>query len=138
MNQHRVADSIVDAVGETPLIRLHRVVPDHGVELFGKGEARNPAGSVKDRVGLSMIRAAEITGAGDRAFCSGADLKFVIESFENLVQRVLQKYIRTLANDLHTKVVLEFQRLGKPVVASINGVAAGAGFSLMLLSLIQI
>ena len=62
MNQHRVADSIVDAVGETPLIRLHRVVPDHGVELFGKVEARNPAGSVKDRVGLSMIRAAEIAG----------------------------------------------------------------------------
>ena len=62
MNQHRVADSIVDAVGETPLIRLHRVAPDNGVELFGKIEARNPAGSVKDRIGLSMIRAAEQAG----------------------------------------------------------------------------
>jgi len=77
------------------------------------------------------VRAVLLTGSGG-GFCSGADLKFVVESLESQGQRGLQKYIRTLANDLHTKVVLEFQRLAKPVVASINGVAAGAGFSLML------
>ena len=77
------------------------------------------------------VRAVLLTGSGG-AFCSGADLKFVVESLENQAQEGLQEYIRTLAGDLHTKVVLELQRLEKPVVASINGVAAGAGFSLML------
>ena len=77
------------------------------------------------------VRAVLLTGSGG-GFCSGADLKFVVEKLENQDPRDLQRYIRTLANDLHTKVVLGLQRLEKPVVASINGVAAGAGFSLML------
>ena len=77
------------------------------------------------------VRAVLLTGSGG-GFCSGADLKFVVESLENRAQEGLQEYIRTLASDLHTKVVLELQRLEKPVVASINGVAAGAGFSLTL------
>ena len=79
----------------------------------------------------TAVRAVLLTGSGG-GFCSGADLKFVVESLENQAQEGLQEYIRTLASDLHTKVVLELQRLEKPVVASINGVAAGAGFSLML------
>ena len=74
------------------------------------------------------VRAVLLTGSGD-GFCSGADLKYVTE---NLAQDGLQDYIRTLANDLHKKVVIELQRLEKPVVAGVNGVAAGAGFSLML------
>ena len=44
----------------------------------------------------------------------------------------LHDSIHTLADTLHTKVVLGLRRLEKPVVAAINGVAAGAGFSLML------
>ena len=79
----------------------------------------------------SDVRAVLLTGSGG-GFCSGADLKFVEERLKTQGQEGLQEYIRTLANDLHTKVVLELQLLEKPVVASINGVAAGAGFSLML------
>jgi len=74
------------------------------------------------------VRAVLLTGSGG-GFCSGADLKFVVDS---IGEEGLQEYIRTLADGLHTKVVLELQRLEKPVVAGINGVAAGAGFSLML------
>jgi len=74
------------------------------------------------------VRAVLLTGSGG-GFCSGADLKFVVDS---LGDGSIQQYIRTLADDLHTKIVLELQRLKKPVVAGINGVAAGAGFSLML------
>ena len=77
------------------------------------------------------VRAVLLTGAGG-GFCSGADLKFVMESLGNNDQESLQEYIRALANDLHIKVVLELRRLEKPVVAGINGVAAGAGFSLTL------
>ena len=55
-------DSILDTIGDTPLVQLQRVVPDNGCEVLGKLEAVNPAGSVKDRIGMSMIRAAEAAG----------------------------------------------------------------------------
>ncbi len=77
------------------------------------------------------IRAVLLTGAGG-GFCSGADLKFVTETLDSDEPNKLQDYIRSLADDLHHKVVLGLRQLGKPVVAGINGVAAGAGFSLTL------
>jgi cysteine synthase A len=49
-------------VGDTPLVRLTRLAPDCGAELIGKLEAYNPAGSVKDRIGVAMIEAAEREG----------------------------------------------------------------------------
>jgi cysteine synthase A len=55
-------DNLADLVGNTPLVRLTRVAPDCGAELVGKLEAHNPAGSVKDRIGVSMIDAAEAEG----------------------------------------------------------------------------
>src|SRR3954453_18793393 len=51
--------NLADIVGHTPLVRLTRVAPECGAELCGKLEAYNPAGSVKDRIGVSMIDAAE-------------------------------------------------------------------------------
>jgi cysteine synthase A len=55
-------DSILDTIGNTPLVRLHRLAPDH-VNLWVKVEAFNPMGSVKDRMALAMIEAAEESGA---------------------------------------------------------------------------
>jgi len=77
------------------------------------------------------VRAVLLTGAGG-GFCSGADLKFLLEIQEKGDEKGIQEYITTLANDLHHKVVIGLRRLEKPVVAGINGVAAGAGFSLTL------
>ncbi|MEE8421668.1 MAG: cysteine synthase A [Dehalococcoidia bacterium] len=57
-----IADSIVDLIGGTPLVRLQRIAPDGGAEILGKLEARNPSGSVKDRIALSMVEAAERAG----------------------------------------------------------------------------
>jgi cysteine synthase len=57
-----IADSILDVVGNTPLIRLNRVVPEGSAEILGKLESANPAGSVKDRIALSMIEDAEARG----------------------------------------------------------------------------
>lgn len=62
MNKLKTVDDILQTVGDTPLVRLNRVAPDNGSELYGKLEARNPAGSIKDRIGASMIRAAEADG----------------------------------------------------------------------------
>ncbi|MEZ4460617.1 MAG: cysteine synthase A [bacterium] len=57
-----IYDSIVELVGKTPLIRLHKVVGDCPAEILGKAEFFNPLGSVKDRIGLNMILAAEADG----------------------------------------------------------------------------
>jgi cysteine synthase len=55
--------NIAEHVGGTPMIRLTRVLGgDRGVELYGKLEAYNPGGSVKDRIGVAMIEAAEAEG----------------------------------------------------------------------------
>ena len=55
-------DSIVDTIGRTPVVRLHRLAPDH-VTLYAKVESFNPGGSVKDRLALAIILDAEARGA---------------------------------------------------------------------------
>jgi cysteine synthase A len=57
-----IADSVLDIVGNTPLVRLNRVVPEGAAEVLGKMESLNPGGSVKDRIALSMIETAEREG----------------------------------------------------------------------------
>jgi cystathionine beta-synthase len=55
-------DSILDAVGRTPLVRLSRVTRGLRTPVYAKAENLNPGGSVKDRIGLAMIEAAERSG----------------------------------------------------------------------------
>ena len=57
-----IADNISDLIGNTPLVRLRRASEETGATIVGKLESFNPAGSVKDRIGLSMIDAAEKAG----------------------------------------------------------------------------
>jgi cysteine synthase A len=59
----RIAEDITKTVGNTPLVRLNRVVDGAKATVVAKLEMRNPAGSVKDRIGVSMIEAAERAGA---------------------------------------------------------------------------
>jgi cysteine synthase A len=55
-------ESILDAIGNTPLVRLRRCAPANGAELWLKLEYRNPTGSMKDRMALAMIEGAERDG----------------------------------------------------------------------------
>src|SRR4051795_7704480 len=57
-----IPKNLAELVGDTPMVRFTRVAPDCGAELIGKLESHNPAGSVKDRIGVSMIEAAEAAG----------------------------------------------------------------------------
>ena len=65
MTRHdlKVYDSVLETVGWTPLIRLTRVTRGITTPVFGKAEFFNPGGSVKDRIGLPIIEAAERSGA---------------------------------------------------------------------------
>jgi cysteine synthase A len=60
--QIAIPSNLADLVGGTPMVRFGRLEGDLDIELIGKLEAYNPAGSVKDRIGVSMIRAAESEG----------------------------------------------------------------------------
>jgi cysteine synthase A len=57
-----IPTNIADHVGRTPVVQLTRLAQDSGCELFAKLEAFNPGGSVKDRIGVAMIEAAEREG----------------------------------------------------------------------------
>ena len=56
------AHNVLELIGATPMVRLSRVVGEDAAEVWGKLEATNPGGSVKDRIALAMIEAAEEEG----------------------------------------------------------------------------
>lgn len=55
-------DSILDAIGRTPLVELPRLAPRPGVRIFAKLEGQNPTGSLKDRIARAMVEEAEAGG----------------------------------------------------------------------------
>lgn len=57
-----IKSSILDAIGATPMIRIRRLNPNAGVNIFAKVEGFNPTGSIKDRIALKMIEDAEKSG----------------------------------------------------------------------------
>ena len=62
----RIANNVLELMGNTPMVRLNRVTAGCLATVVAKLESQNPAGSVKDRIGISMINEAERTGAIDK------------------------------------------------------------------------
>ena len=58
----RIADDVTRLIGNTPLVRLRRVTDGAGAQVVAKLEFYNPAHSVKDRIGVAMVDAAERAG----------------------------------------------------------------------------
>jgi len=58
----RVVNNITQLIGQTPMVKLNRVVPEGAAEVYAKLESFNPGGSVKDRIALNMIESAEAEG----------------------------------------------------------------------------
>lgn len=61
-NMARLANSVSDLVGQTPIVKLNRLVEENSAEVYLKLEYMNPGSSVKDRIALAMIEAAEDAG----------------------------------------------------------------------------
>ncbi|GJQ59084.1 MAG: cysteine synthase A [Candidatus Scalindua sp. AMX11] len=57
-----IYNNILETIGRTPVVKMNRISEDTGANIFGKLEMFNPAGSVKDRIGLAMIQDAEQKG----------------------------------------------------------------------------
>src|SRR5439155_5219892 len=64
--QGRIFNDITETIGGTPLVRVNRVIPRGGAMVLAKCEFFNPLASVKDRIGVAMIEAAEKSGKLDR------------------------------------------------------------------------
>ena len=62
----RIADNITKLIGNTPLVRLNRVTEGAEAQVAAKLEYFNPAHSVKDRIGVAMVEAAERDGLVDK------------------------------------------------------------------------
>ena len=58
----KIANDVTELIGNTPLVKLKRIGAGSGVNLVAKLESFNPCGSIKDRVGISMIEDAEKRG----------------------------------------------------------------------------
>jgi len=58
----RIANDVTELIGNTPLVRIRKLGPEGGAQIVAKLEFHNPAHSVKDRIGLAMIEAAEQAG----------------------------------------------------------------------------
>src|SRR4051812_28722653 len=58
----KTTSSLLDLVGATPLVELPRLSPKPSVRLYAKLEGQNPTGSIKDRIALAMVEAAECSG----------------------------------------------------------------------------
>ena len=58
----RIVQNVTELIGDTPLVRLNRLVPEDSAEVYVKLEYQNPGSSVKDRIAVSMINVAEEQG----------------------------------------------------------------------------
>ena len=58
----KIANSVAELVGHTPIVKLNRLVDDNSADVYLKLEYMNPGSSVKDRIALAMIEAAEESG----------------------------------------------------------------------------
>ena len=114
----RIADGFADAVGNTPLIRLHGPSRETGCTILGKAEFMNPGGSVKDRAALAIIREAERrgelraggtvvegtagnTGIGLTHICNARGYRCVIVIPETQTREKID-LLRTLGAEVHT------------------------------------
>ncbi len=122
-----IYDSVVDTVGGTPLVRLNRIGQHLKASILVKLEARNPCGSVKDRVGLAMIRAAERDGVlkpGDTIVEATSGNTGIALAFA--CAALGYKLIITMPENMSRERILMLKNFGVEVVLTRGGVMSEA------------
>ena len=84
-----------------------------------------------DRCDDEGVRVVVITGSKGY-FCSGIDVKELYQTLKEEGAQELSSHLRCLTDQLHQGIIAKIRQLSKPVIASVNGVAAGAGLGLSL------
>lgn len=123
----------IEIEGEIGTLTLNRPDSLNAMSPELIGELVVAAGWLADGANL---RALIVTGAGDRAFSSGGDVNWFKQGVDD-PEIDLPASVRRGADVLHQAIV-DFRRIPYPVIAAVNGVAAGAGFSLALMCDIRI
>ena len=80
MLRNQTYSDATQVMGDTPLIKLNRVIPEGGATVYAKCEFFNPLNSVKDRIGVAMIRAGEESGSLNGILMSSSPLVAIPES----------------------------------------------------------
>ena len=109
--------------GPIATITLNR---PESLNAFGEGMHEAMAATIDAVAHDPSVRVAVVTGAG-RGFCSGGDIKKMVELKQGEQSAVFREYL-----EFGNNLVRSLRRLPKPVLASINGTAAGAGMNLAL------
>ena len=118
---------VLERKGSLAVIRLNRPEARNALSPGMVSELGSAIESCRAR----DVRAVLLTGTNG-AFCAGADVREFAAQLESGGPEALSDHLRELADALHRDVVIAIRKLDKPVVAAVNGVAAGAGFSLAL------
>ena len=123
----------IEVDGEIGTLTLDRPDSLNAMNPEMIGELVDAAAWLADR---APLRALIVTGSGERAFSSGGDVNWFRRGIEN-PDEDLSSGVRRAADVLHQAIV-DFRRIPYPVIAAVNGVAAGAGFSLALMADLRI
>ncbi len=123
----------IDVDGEIGTLTLDRPDSLNAMSPELIGELVTAAGWLADS---ATLRGLIVTGAGDRAFSSGGDVNWFKQGVDD-PEIDLPSSVRRGADVLH-QAIIDFRRIPCPVIAAVNGVAAGAGFSLALMCDIRI
>lgn len=80
MSDSNVQSSILERIGNSPLLKLKSIVPENSARILIKLESENPTGSMKDRMALAMIEAAEKDGRLRRGVNGFSALSVILEA----------------------------------------------------------
>ena len=89
-----ITHSLIELIGNTPLLDISPVVPEGGARLLAKLEGMNPGGSIKDRPALAMIEKAEAEGLLKPGMTGHGKITCCERSIFHLITRRLVRYIR--------------------------------------------